>query len=163
MYTALHTSREIPIKRAGSRSTSVQGPNLPAHERGWESERCPPGDTNAARANLLLYIPLYKQRVNRTSPSFPASPRTAPTDVLCPSALARFLSLFALLFRSVSSSDAQPFSLFLISRLFSWSMYYYASRAVETDLSIATEGRVEIIPAAEFDLYCMRLINSRTS
>lgn len=64
-----------------------------------ENPRCPPTDTNGhlcQRRNLLLYIPLYKQRVNRAAYEPAIGIRAVETDlsiVLC----ALFLLLLLLL------------------------------------------------------------------
>lgn len=49
-----------------------------------ENPRCPPTDTNGhlcQRRNLLLYIPLYKQRVNRAAYELAIGIRAVETDL----------------------------------------------------------------------------------
>lgn len=69
-----------------------------------ENPRCPPTDTNGhlcQRRNLLLYIPLYKQRVNRAAYEPAIGIRAVETDlsiVLCALLLLLLPSRILLLF-----------------------------------------------------------------
>lgn len=105
-HTILSVSRPFPHLDARSYSPSPFSSSLgPPTPDG--NPRCPPTDTNGylcQRRNLLLYIPLYKQRVNRAHTlRAPRMGGRAPRSTL---SLTLFLA--PLLFLSPASSHQLP-------------------------------------------------------